>query len=162
MKSVKFVPLDENMDVKTGARVLDALLAKELNVLMACGGKGLCATCHVRVREGMDCLSPMTERERRTLSFVSGSGPQSRLSCQCRVLGDQVVVEVPEGMYLERADDLLTFLGSRAMTDILHPIHGGILIPQGKIITRSRLEELRRVDAELASLKSSQSQDSMQ
>lgn len=157
MKSVKFVPLQEQQSVKTGARVLDALLAKELNVLMACGGKGLCATCHIRVRDGMDRLSPMTEREKRTLSFVSGADPASRLSCQCRILGDQVVVEVPEGMYLERADDLLSFLGSRAMTDILHPIHGGVLIPKGKIITRTRLEELRRVDAELASLKSSQS-----
>lgn len=158
MKSVKFVPLDERMNVKTGARVLDALLAKELNVLMACGGKGVCATCHVRVREGMDHLSPMTEREKRTLGFVSGADPASRLSCQCRILGDNVVVEVPEGMYLERAEDLLTFLGSRAVTDILHPIHGGVLIPKGKIITRTRLEELRRVDAELAALKSSQSQ----
>lgn len=153
MKTVKFQPIDETQDVNTGTDILQALLARNLKVLMACGGKGLCATCHVHVKEGMDKLSPRSERENRTLSFITGASPDSRLACQCRVLGEGVTVEVPEGMYIERAEDLMEYLGQRAHTNILHPINGAILIEKGKIITRSRLEELKRLNVEVENLK---------
>lgn len=158
MKSVAFNPINESQQVQTGTSLLDALLAKQLNVLMACGGKGLCATCHVRVKSGEKNLSPATDRETRTLSFITGSGKSSRLACQCRVLGEGVVVELPEGMYIERTSDLLDLLGSRAEQNILHPINGSTLIAKGKIITRSRINELKRLDAEMAELTSQANQ----
>ncbi|MGL5097172.1 MAG: 2Fe-2S iron-sulfur cluster-binding protein, partial [Planctomycetia bacterium] len=88
MKTVRFQPINETLSVKTETDLLQALLAKNLNVLMACGGKGLCATCHVHVRGGMEKVTPRTERENRTLSFITGASPDSRLACQCRVLGE--------------------------------------------------------------------------
>jgi len=155
-KTLTFQPINESLAVPTNSDMLQALLAKDLKVLMACGGKGICATCHVKVREGMEQLTPMTPREQRTLSFITGVESCSRLACQCRVLGDGVVVELPEGMYLERVEDLMSLLGTRAEKNILHPINGSILIAKGKIITRSRLEELRSLNAEIADLKASE------
>jgi len=152
MKTLQFQPINEKQSVVTGSDLLQALLAKELKVLMACGGKGLCATCHVHIDSGMDHLTPMNQRESRTLSFITGVNQSSRLACQCRVIGDNVVVRLPEGMYIERAEDLMTMLGKRAQSNILHPINGSTLIEKGKIITRSRLEELKRLNFEVRAL----------
>jgi|GEM_PF-102978 len=142
MKSVMLEPIHESSTVRTGTFLLKALLAKECNVLMSCNGNGLCATCHVHVRKGMQQLSPMTDRERRTLTIISGTDSGSRLACQCRVMGDGISVELPKGMYIEKAEDLLSLLGTRAGENILHPIDGSVLIVKGKIITRARIEEL--------------------
>jgi ferredoxin len=155
MKTLTFAPINESRAVTTGSNILQALLSHELKVLMACGGKGMCATCHVRITGGMDRLTPRTARETRTLGFVTGASEASRLACQCRVLGEGVVVELPEGMYIERAEDLLRLLGQRAERDILHPITAAVLIAKGKIITRTRLEELKRLNAEIEALKNS-------
>ena len=153
-KELTFQPINESLMVPTNSDMLQALLAKDLKVLMACGGKGICATCHVKVRDGMDKLTPINPREQRTLSFITGVEPSSRLACQCRVLGDGVTVELPEGMYLEKVEDLMSLLGTRAEKNILHPINGSTLIAKGKIITRSRLEELRSLNTEVADLRS--------
>jgi ferredoxin len=153
MKTLTFEPINESLAVPTNSDVLKALLAKDLKVLMACGGKGVCATCHVKVKAGAEKVTPRTQREQRTLGFITGADPTSRLACQCRVLGDGVVVELPEGMYLERAEDLMSMLGTRAEKNILHPINGSVLIAKGKIITRSRLEELKYLNVEMSRLK---------
>lgn len=153
MKNVTLQPMDAQVVVVTQARVLDALLAEHLQVLMACGGHGLCATCHVWVDEGRAQLTPLTEREKRTLGWVSGADGRSRLACQAKVLGDGVVVSVPEGMYIESTQNLEKLIGQRAMVNILHPIDGRILIAKGKIITRSRIMELSSVDLDMVQLR---------
>ena len=155
MKTLNFQPINERQEIHTGSSILDGLLAKRLNVRTACGGKGRCATCHVFVRQGAEQLTPRTEREERTLSFIGSAKANSRLACQCRVMGEGVIVDLPEGMYIERVDELLQLLGKRAEANILHPIHGAILIAAGKIITRSRLEELKRLDTELSQIQGS-------
>ena len=153
MKTLTFEPIHEQLQVPTRSDLLEALLAKDLKVLMACGGKGLCATCHVHIKDGQENLTPMTDREKRTLSVITGCDQRSRLACQARVIGEGVVVELPEGMYVSRAEDLMSLLGKRAETNYLHPINGSVLIAKGKIITRSRLEELKHLQAEVAALK---------
>lgn len=153
MKTIKFEPINETLEVATRSDLLEALLAKDLEVPMACGGKGLCATCHVYIKAGMDKLTPPTPREKRSLGMITGSGAHSRLACQARVLGEGIVVELPEGMYIERAEDLMKYLGQRAQVNILHPINGSVLITKGKIITRSRLEELQSLHVEVQALK---------
>lgn len=153
MKTVSFEPIHESLAVRTESELLKALLAKKLNVLMACGGKGRCATCHVTIKAGHDRLSPRSPREERTLSLLTGCGPDSRLACQARVLGEGVVVELPEGMYIERAEDLMSLVGKRAENNVLHPINGSVLIAKGKIITRSRLEELGTLNVEVGQIR---------
>lgn len=153
MKTLTFEPIHESVQVPTQSDLLQALLAKDLKVLMACGGKGICATCHVHIRQGAERLTPRTQREIKTLGFITGCDDSSRLACQARVLGEGVVVELPPGMFIERAEDLMTYLGQRAQTNILHPINGSVLIAQGKIITRSRLEELKSLNVEVQRLR---------
>ncbi|MFQ3592038.1 MAG: protein kinase [Gemmataceae bacterium] len=150
MKTLLLQPIAETQAVQTGTVLIEALELKKLNVLKSCGGQGLCATCHVHVRKGMESLSPLNEREKRTLSFISGTDSCSRLACQARVFDNGVVVEVPKGMYIERAEDLLDLLGTRAPEDILHPIKGIVLIAKGKIITRTQIEELKNLQNEVS------------
>jgi len=153
MKKIAIEPLGESALVTTGTPLLAALLAKDLRVLMSCGGKGICSTCHVRVSSGMEQLSPMGAKERRTLSLVADVTPESRLACQTTVYGDGVTVRVPDGMYIEKPDDLVSLLGTLARENILHPVNGAILIPKGKIITRTLLEQSRRLQDELRKLR---------
>jgi ferredoxin/tRNA A-37 threonylcarbamoyl transferase component Bud32 len=153
MKKIALEPLGESAVLVTGAPVLSALLAKNLKVLMSCGGKGICSTCHVRVCAGMEQLSPAGAKERRTLALVADATPQSRLACQAAVYGDGITVAVPEGMYIEKADDLLGLLGTPAPENVLHPVNGAILIPKGKLITRTLLEQSRGVEQEVRQLR---------
>lgn len=146
MKTVVFRPLNDKVVVRTETNVLDTLLAVKCELSMACGGNGICATCHVLVREGLDSLSPITRREERTLGLITGAQPNSRLACQARVLGEGVVVELPQGMYLKSASDLTTLIGRRAEVPIMHPRDGRVLIARDKIITRSRILELQNED----------------
>ncbi|VTU01070.1 serine threonine protein kinase : Serine/threonine protein kinase OS=Isosphaera pallida (strain ATCC 43644 / DSM 9630 / IS1B) GN=Isop_3637 PE=3 SV=1: Fer2: Pkinase [Gemmataceae bacterium] len=154
MKKIALHPLADTTLVDTGATLLSGLLRRDLNVQMSCGGKGLCSTCHVWVRTGTENLSPVNARERMTLSLVADARPESRLACQCKVYGDGVEVEVPEGMYIESADDLVALLGTRASLNILHPVTGVVLIPKGKLITRTLLEQSRSVATDLRRAKS--------
>jgi ferredoxin len=153
VKTLTFEPIHETVEVVTRSALLEGLLSKELKVMTACGGKGLCATCHVHVEKGQESLTPMSEREKRTLGFITSCDSRSRLACQARVIGEGVVVKLPEGMYIERAEDLMNLLGKRAEKNILHPINGSILIAQGKIITRGRLEELKNLQVEVSAIK---------
>jgi ferredoxin len=152
MKKLLLQPINRTVTVQTKTSLLDALLSTELEVPMACKGRGICATCHVHVQAGHDKLSPRTERECRSLAIITSADENSRLSCQARVLGEGVVVKLPEGMYFERVEDLLDLVGTRAERDILHPIDGSVLIPIGKVITRSRIEELKRLNVEIDQL----------
>jgi uncharacterized 2Fe-2S/4Fe-4S cluster protein (DUF4445 family) len=116
---------------------------------MACGGKGLCATCHVFVERGQDALTPRTKRENRTLPLLGETSPNSRLACQAQVLRDGVVVRLPKGLYVERAADLDSLIGRRAEERVLHPVNGKILVPEGKIITRTIVRQLQNVDTDV-------------
>lgn len=160
MKKVAIEPVGGSALVTTGTSLLSVLLEKDMQVLMACGGKGICSTCHVKVCGGMDQLSPMGARERRTLSLVADTTPESRLACQTSVHGEGVVIRVPEGMYIERAEDLLSLLGKPATENILHPVTGAILIPRGKMITRTLLEQSRSIEQELKKLRESETNNS--
>jgi len=142
MKTVVLRPLNDQVMVKTECSVLDTLLARKCDVSMACGGQGICSTCHIFVREGAESLTPPTERELRTLGLLTGTREGSRLACQARIIGEGVVVEVPEAMYLNAASDLSSLIGRRTEIPILHPKDGRLLIERGKIITKSRIMEL--------------------
>lgn len=153
MKQVHLEPFGRRVEVKTQDRVLDALLADNLGVAMACGGKGLCATCHVRVEVGMEMLTPRTARETRTLGLVTGADECSRLSCQARILGDGVRVSLPDGMFIESARDLESLIGRRATDNILHPVDMRVLVPKGKLVTRTKIMELKDLDVDLDRMK---------
>jgi ferredoxin len=141
--------------MQTEARLLDALLAREVPVKMFCGGKGLCATCHCYVIKNPENLTPMTSQEALTLSILTGAQPNSRLSCQALLIGGDVEVELPKGLYIESVSELETLVGKRTEVPILHPISGDILIMEGKIITRTLIMQLADVNFDISSVASS-------
>ena len=153
MKTISLKPVNKRPQVYTDAPLLDALLAEEIDVLMACGGRGRCATCHVNVTGGMDQLSPVSDRERRTLNRLSGCSPTSRLACQARVRGEGVEVQLPRGTYVTSNADLEALIGMRAEANILPPITGETLISEGKIITRSTIMKLADIDLAMGQIK---------
>ncbi|MCC5840783.1 MAG: (2Fe-2S)-binding protein [Opitutales bacterium] len=146
MKTLQLEPIHRSLEVATNTRLLDTLLAEQCPVMMACGGQGICATCHVYVAKGMESLSPLSQREERTLALITGARENSRLSCQCRVMGEGVEIVLPEGLYVESFNDLESLIGRRSKVPILHPRDGRILIQKGKIITRSSIMQLQDVD----------------
>lgn len=113
-KTIRLDPLGKETAIKTNDNLLSGLLKNELNVMQECGGRGMCSTCHVYIKEGMESLSPLNRREKRTLEVITTCKMNSRLACQARVIGDGVVVELPSGMYLSQIDDVESLIGRRA------------------------------------------------
>jgi len=151
-KSILFTQTGRSVQVQTEANVLTALLAERVPVKMACGGRGLCATCHVYVEEGEGSLTPRSRREERTLGLLSGANQSSRLACQAKVLAEGVKVKLPDGLFIENTADLEELIGRRAEAPILHPIDGRTLVQRGKIITRSTVNKLQSVDTDVKQL----------
>lgn len=141
-KTVRLEPIAQETSIETNGNLLSVLINKDLDVLKECGGRGMCATCHVYVKDGMDALSPVNRREQRTLEVITTCKPNSRLACQARVLKDGVVVELPPGMYVNSIKDIEALIGRRAEQDLLHPLTGQVLVEAGKLITRSMLKQI--------------------
>lgn len=153
MRSVALFPSNEVLEINDGDSLLSFLQSLNVSLKMVCGGRGICATCHVQVRSGMDSLAPCQDREARTLSLMANRTPMSRLACQTQVVGDDVVIEVPNLKFIENTSDLLSLVGDRAVHDFLHPLTGVVLIPKGKIITRSMLQLFNSVNTEVSQVK---------
>lgn len=141
-KTVRLEPIAQETSVETNGNLLSVLINKDLDVLRECGGRGMCATCHVYVVDGMEALSPINRREQRTLEVITSCKTNSRLACQARVLSNGVVVELPPGMYINSLQDIEALIGRRADQNLLHPITGQVLVEEGKLITRSILKQL--------------------
>ncbi len=139
----------------TEDKLLDALLARDVPVKMFCGGKGLCATCHCYVIKHPENLTPVTLQEALTLAILTGAQANSRLSCQAQLIGGDVEVELPKGLYIESVSELEALVGKRTNVPILHPISGDILIMEGKIITRTLIMQLSDVNFDISSVDSS-------
>ena len=141
-KIVRLEPIAQESAIETNGNLLSVLLNKDLDVLKECGGRGMCATCHIYVNDGMDALTPINRREQRTLEVITSCRSNSRLACQARVVGQGVVVELPPGMYVNSLQDIEALIGRRADQDLLHPITGEVLVERDKLITRSTLKQL--------------------
>jgi ferredoxin len=145
-KKVRIEPIAQEADIATNGALLSILMEEDLNILKECGGRGMCATCHVYIQEGMDALSPMAKREQRTLEVITTCKPNSRLACQAKVMGEGVVVELPVGMYVQSIQDIEALIGRRCERPLLHPVTGKTLVEVGKLITRSTIRQLENTD----------------
>jgi len=142
VKTVRLEPIAQTSAIETMGNLLSVLISKDLDVLKECGGRGMCATCHIYVKDGMDALTPINRREQRTLEVITSCKTNSRLACQARVVGSGVVVELPPGMYINSIKDIEALIGRRAEQDLLHPLTGQVLVEAGKLITRSMLTKI--------------------
>ena len=74
--------------------LLDIATAHDVPIEHACGGVGVCATCHVVVVDGADNLSPAEDEEFDHLEQAPGTTLHSRLACRA-VVGGDVTVTIP-------------------------------------------------------------------
>ena len=108
MPKVEFVNEKKEIDVPAGAnlrveaRTAGIPIYKGLDRYLNCRGFGLCGTCRVLVKQGMENLSPKSFIERLNLNLHPltmlariGHEDELRLSCQVQVNGDCTVETRP-------------------------------------------------------------------
>ena len=98
----------KEIDVPQGANLRREMLKAGievypwLNRYLNCYGHGLCGTCKVLVKKGMENLSPKSTVEKINMSMhpltmlaMIGHEDEMRLACQCKVNGDCAVETTP-------------------------------------------------------------------
>ena len=83
-------------NVENGKTICDALLENHVDIEHACEKSCACTTCHVILREGFASLEPAEEKEEDLLDKAWGLEATSRLSCQARVAGADLTIEIPK------------------------------------------------------------------
>jgi ferredoxin len=104
MPKVVFVKEKQEIEVPAGsnlrqeAKKAGIKIYKGLDAYLNCRGLGLCGTCNVLVKKGMENLGPKTFMERftlaRSMSSV-GHEDEMRLACQTTVNGDCTIETQP-------------------------------------------------------------------
>lgn len=80
--------------VQGGSSLLSSLMSKKIFIPSACGGRGTCAYCKVRVKEGGGPVLPFEEPYLSPKERELGV----RLSCQVKVRQD-ISIEIPEELF---------------------------------------------------------------
>ena len=78
--------------------VLNIMHENFVDWMHACGGKGRCTTCKMKILEGWENLSELSDFEEK-MRRARRLGANERLACQCTVRGD-IIVEIPEASKL--------------------------------------------------------------
>lgn len=89
-------PQGVEIDAAEGETLCNILLANHVDIEHACEKSCACTTCHVVVREGFDSLDTAEEKEEDLLDKAWGLEGTSRLSCQARMRGADLVIEIPK------------------------------------------------------------------
>jgi len=89
-------PQGAEIEAQPGISICDALLENHIDIEHACEKSCACTTCHVIVREGFNALEPAEEKEEDLLDKAWGLEANSRLSCQAKVSGADLVIEIPK------------------------------------------------------------------
>jgi len=89
-------PAGIQFEAPAGDTLCDLLLAHGVEIEHACEKSCACTTCHVVVREGYASLEPAEEKEEDMLDKAWGLEGTSRLSCQARMAGADLVIEIPK------------------------------------------------------------------
>lgn len=74
------------IDIPVGKTILDASRLGRIPNGSVCGGVCACSSCHVRVVNGAEILSPPEDDELDMLEHSFDVRPDSRLACQARVM----------------------------------------------------------------------------
>ena len=93
MAKVTFMPAGQSFEVATGTTILVSAIHNGLALRHDCT-EAICGTDRVKILSGKHHLSEKTENEELTLEMMN-AGPDERLGCVARVLGD-VTFELPE------------------------------------------------------------------
>lgn len=81
---------------REGEHILEVAEDHGIHIEHACGGVCACSTCHVYIEQGMEHLSEPSEAEEDRVEEAPGLQRNSRLSCQCEIVGKGLIqVRVP-------------------------------------------------------------------
>jgi 2Fe-2S ferredoxin len=89
-------PEGKEIEAQEGVSICDTLLENHVDIEHACEKQAACTTCHVVVRKGFESLENASEKEEDMLDKAWGLEANSRLSCQARVAGEDLVIELPK------------------------------------------------------------------
>lgn len=78
MGQLIFLDSEEEYEVADGSPIAEA--CEEAGVPFACT-EGVCGTCVIEVKEGMENLTPFTQEEEDFLGTIENE----RLACQCKL-----------------------------------------------------------------------------
>ncbi len=87
MTRITCLPDRKEVNVRDGDTILGATLRANIAHAHACGGQARCSTCRVWILEGLENCDARSDRK-RSLTDQLGLGPEVRLACQTRVVGD--------------------------------------------------------------------------
>ena len=87
-------PQGAEITAAPGTSICEALLDNHIEIEHACDMSAACTTCHVVVREGFRSLNEIEETEEDLLDRAWGLEPNSRLSCQAIVAGQDLTIEI--------------------------------------------------------------------
>jgi 2Fe-2S ferredoxin len=93
MPKVTFLPAGQSFEVAEGTTLLVSAIQNGLQLRHDCT-EAICGTDRVKILSGEANLSEKTDNEELTLEMMN-AGPNERLGCVARVLGD-VTVELPD------------------------------------------------------------------
>ena len=85
-------PEGAEFEVEHNANLCESLLKNGIKIEHACDMSCACTTCHVIVRQGFDSLKEMNDVEADLLDRAWGLEPDSRLSCQVKVVEEDLEV----------------------------------------------------------------------
>jgi ferredoxin len=134
------------------ATILSVFKEHDILVNQICGGQGMCASCHFFVVNGSAALTEQTKQEQMTLQFTKIDRPGARLACQTRAIGEGIVIELPNGTFVESEEDLERQIGKKADKTLIHPMTGEVLVQAGKLVLRSALEKMKEASNKFADL----------
>ncbi len=89
-------PQGAEIEAPSGKSICDALLESHIDIEHACEKSCACTTCHVVVRKGYQSLAEAEEKEEDLLDKAWGLEATSRLSCQAKVGGEDLTIEIPK------------------------------------------------------------------
>ncbi len=89
-------PQGATVELNRDDNLCEGLLERGVKIEHACDMSKACTTCHVIVRQGFDSLAEMDDIEADLLDRAWGLEPDSRLSCQCIVGDEDLVIEIPK------------------------------------------------------------------
>jgi len=91
---VHFVPEDKTVAATAGLSLLEIAESNGLTIESGCR-MGICGADPVAVKDGMECLSAISDDERATLERL-GLAPNTRMACCARVQGPVTVSLTPD------------------------------------------------------------------
>jgi ferredoxin len=141
---------NKQIEAEQNVTLLSIFKTNDILIDQICGGQGMCASCHFFVMDGSDSLTAPTQQEQMTLQFTKIDRPGARLACQTRIVGNGVIIEMPQGTFVKSVEDLEQGIGKKAEQTLIHPMTGEILVEKGKLVMRSALEKMREASSKFA------------